>query len=210
MSSRPVAVSLADDHAIFRRGLRDLLEESGRVRVVGEFATGRAVLNADRASLGEVLVLDLSLPMVSGTEVLARMREAHPTLRVVVLSMYAEEHFAARMVRAGARTYLSKTRPPEFVVAAVIAVAEGRDEIDPSLIVGRAEPPSLPHERLSAREHQVFILLAQGRAAGDIAVELDLNASTVSNHLAKIREKLGVRTNAEVIRYAYAAGLTAD
>lgn len=210
MSGRVLSVSLADDHAIFRRGLRELLEESGRVRVVSEFATGRAVLNAAASALGEVLVLDLSLPIVPGTEVLAQMRERHPALRVVVLSMYPEEHFAARMVRAGARTYLSKTRPPEAVVAAVIAVGEGRDELDPSLVRGGAEPPSLPHERLSAREHQVFILLAQGRAVGDIAVELDLSASTVSNHLAKIREKLGARSNAEVIRYAYAAGLTAE
>lgn len=210
MSKRLLCVSLADDHAIFRRGLRDLLEESGRVRVVGEFATGRAVLNADAAALGEVLVLDLSLPMVSGTEVLARMQERHPALRMVILSMYAEEHFAARMVRAGARAYLAKTRPPEAVLATVIAVAEGRDEIDPSLVTARAELPPLPHERLSAREHQVFILLAQGRAVGDIAAELDLNASTVSNHLAKIREKLGAKSNAEVIRYAYAAGLTAE
>jgi two-component system, NarL family, invasion response regulator UvrY len=210
MSERPVPVSLADDHAIFRRGLRDLLEETGRVRVVGEFATGRAVLNADAASLGEVLVLDLSLPKVPGTEVLARMRERHPTLRVVVLSMYAEEHFATRMVRAGARAYLSKTRPPEEVVARVIAVAEGRDEVDLIEAAGRAELPLLPHERLSAREHQVFILLAQGRGAGEIAAELDLSASTVSNHLAKVREKLGANSNAEVIRYAYAAGLTVE
>lgn len=209
MSER-VAVSLADDHAIFRRGLRDLLEESGRVRVVGEFGTGRAVLNAAPAALGEVLVLDLSLPVVSGSEVLARVRERHPTLRVVILSMYAEEHFAARMVRAGARAYLAKTRPPEEVVARVIAVAEGRDEVDLSLATGRPEAPLLPHERLSAREHQVFILLVQGRGAGDIAAELDLNASTVSNHLARIRDKLGAKSNAEVIRYAYAAGLTAE
>ncbi|MFO0630393.1 MAG: response regulator transcription factor [Polyangiales bacterium] len=209
MSER-VAVSLADDHAIFRRGLRDLLEESGRVRVVGEFGTGRAVLNAAPAALGEVLVLDLSLPMVSGSEVLARVRERHPTLRVVILSMYAEEHFAARMVRAGARAYLSKTRPPDEVVARVIAVAEGRDEVDLSLATGCSEAPLLPHERLSAREHQVFFLLVQGRGAGDIAAELDLNASTVSNHLARIREKLGAKSNAEVIRYAYAAGLTAE
>jgi two-component system invasion response regulator UvrY len=210
MSERAVPVSLADDHAIFRRGLRDLLEETGRVRVVGEFANGRAVLAADAASLGEVLVLDLSLPKVSGTEVLARMRERLPTLRVVVLSMYAEEHFAARMVRAGARAYLSKTRPPDEVVARVIAVAEGRDEVELREAAGRAQVPLLPHERLSAREHQVFILLAQGRGAGEIAAELDLNASTVSNHLAKIREKLEAKSNAEVIRYAYAAGLTAE
>lgn len=210
MSGHVVSVSLADDHAIFRRGLRELLEESGRIRVVGEFANGRAVLNAPAAALGEVLVLDLSLPVVSGIEVLARVREAHPTLRVVVLSMYAEEHFAARMVRAGARAYLAKTRPPEAVVATVIAVGEGRDEIDLARVVTRADGATLPHERLSAREHQVFVLIVQGRAVGEIAAELDLSASTVSNHLAKVREKLGAKSNADVIRYAYAAGLAAE
>jgi len=210
VSDPRIAVSLADDHAIFRRGLRELLEDSGRVRVVSEFATGRAVLNATAAALGDILVLDLSLPMIPGAEVLTRVREKHPAVRIIVLSMYAEEHYAARMLRAGARMYLAKTRPPEDVVAAVVTVAEGRDA--PQGLAGVPETPTvqLPHERLSEREHQVFMLLVQGAGVGDIAVGLNLAASTVSNHLARIREKLGAKSNAEVIRYAFVAGLNPE
>lgn len=210
MTQPLLRISLADDHAIFRRGLRELLEESGHIAVVGEFNHGRAVLQASPAALGEVLVLDLSLPRVSGSEVLARLRVSHPTVKVVILSMYPEEHFAARMVRAGARAYLAKTRSAEAVLQTILAVGEGRDELDDALIAGRGAIPALPHERLSAREHQVFMLWVQGRMAGDIAVELDVSASTVSNHLAHIREKLELKNNAEIIHYAYAAGLTAE
>lgn len=207
MSKPLIGVSLADDHAIFRRGLRELLEDSGRVRVTAEFATGRAVLNAAAAQLGEVLVLDLSLPGVPGAEVLTRVRAAHPAVRVVVLSMYAEALYGARMVRGGARIYLAKTEPPESVVAAIIAVGEGR-EGDAAPAPARAA--QLPHERLSAREHQVFSLLAEGHSVGEIAVELNLSASTVSNHLAKVREKLGAKSNVEVLKYALSAGLVAE
>ncbi|MBK6533675.1 MAG: response regulator transcription factor [Deltaproteobacteria bacterium] len=162
------------------------------------------------AALGDILVLDLSLPMIPGAEVLTRVREKHPAVRIIVLSMYAEEHYAARMLRAGARMYLAKTRPPEDVVAAVVTVAEGRDA--PQGLVASPESPrvQLPHERLSEREHQVFMLLVQGAGVGDIAVGLNLAASTVSNHLARIREKLGAKSNAEVIRYAFVAGLNPE
>jgi DNA-binding NarL/FixJ family response regulator len=137
-------------------------------------------------------------------EVLRRVHEQEPALRVVVLSMYPAAQHAAQLRALGAAAYVSKNDPPEELIRAVRAVASGqRYERTPA-----AEAEALPrHRTLSAREHQVFTLVAQGQTVGEIAAELDLSSSTISNHLASIREKLGVRTVADIVRYAMEAGL---
>lgn len=200
-------VAIADDHEVFRHGLRQLLELSEDLEVVAEFSTGRAVLNAPDKECWDVLVLDLTLPLVSGFEVLTRLRALRPTLKVLVLSMYSAEHYEARVRRAGAVAFLSKTAPSAQIADAVRAVYRGAV---PLLAQPDSPGERLPHERLSAREYQVFMLLAQGRAIGDIAAELDLTPSTVSTHVARVREKLSVQNLAELIRYAFQAGLVGD
>ncbi len=204
-----IRVFLADDHAIVRDGLRRLIADTPGMELVGETARGRVVL--DRAAEGgwDVLVLDLSLEDVGGVEVLRLLRERAPKLPVVVLSMYPEAQYAVRILKMGAAAYLSKGRSSEELVEAIRAAALGRRYVTPdaadALVV--AGGGGAAHERLSEREHQVFLLLAEGRSPGDIAAQLNLSPSTVSSHLVHVREKLGVRTNGEVIQYAFRVGL---
>lgn len=198
-------VFVADDHAVVRVGLRHVLTELGGFEVVGEAENGRQVLNADELADCDVLVLDLSLPVVSGTEVLRRVRERYPDLAVIVHSMHPEGQFRRRAIEAGAIAYVPKDAPPADLVEAVRIAS-----VHPHRVQGAPQSDGSggpPHASLSRREHQVFMLLVAGRVVADIAAELDLHSSTVSNHLARIRTKLGVSTVADMVRYAYASGL---
>ena len=207
--SGPIRVFLADDHALVRLGLRQLLERERDVTVVGEADDGRRVLLAEGKDAWDVLVLDVSLPKVGGIEVLRRLRAEHPRLRIVMLSMYPEDQYAERMIAQGAAAYLSKDRRPEEVLAAIRAVHGGRTWPAATMPVGPAAPVDArpPHSKLSAREYQVFTLLFQGSTVTEIAAELDLRASTVSNHVARIKEKLNAHSVAEIVSYAHRAGL---
>lgn len=207
-----IRVFLADDHAVVLAGLRQLISATDDMRVVGTAADGRQVLLlAEAGGEWDVLVLDLSLPRVSGMEVLRRLRSLRPTLPIVILSMYPEDQYAIRLMREGAAAYLSKERPPEDLLAAVRRVAAGGTYLTASqaaqIVSQREEGERPPHARLSAREHQVFVLIINGRVVSDIAAELNLSPSTVSTHLARIREKLGVRSVADIVSYAHRAGL---
>lgn len=202
-----IRVFIADDHAVVRRGIRQLLADAGGIEVVGEAADGRAALKALEAADFDVLVLDLSLPKVNGPEVLRRLREHELRVKVVILSMYPEEQYARRLLRDGAAAYVAKDRPAEELVAAVRRAAAGGTFVTPGA-APPAEPSSgAPHDGLSPREHQVFMLLFKGLAVADIAAELNLSSSTVSNHIAGIKGKLGVRTVAQIVGYAHQAGL---
>jgi DNA-binding NarL/FixJ family response regulator len=203
-----IRIFLADDHAIVRHGLRKLIEDCADMTIVGEAADGRRVLNAteqEKASW-DVLVLDLSLPRVNGIEVLRRLKQERPAMKIVILSMYPEDQYAARMESEGAAAYLSKDRPPEEVLKIIRQVSTGLPYRRKDLPKEEAAPA---HASLSAREYQVFTLLFQGQTVTDIAVELNLSTSTVSNHVAKIKEKLGARSIGEIVGYAHRAGLVA-
>ncbi len=202
-----IRVFLADDHAIVRGGVRKLLEGEHDVQVVGEATDGRAVLNAPDASAWDVLVLDLSLPKVNGIEVLRRLRATRPELPVIVLSMYPEEQYAARMRDEGAAAYVPKSAPPEALLAALRSVARGGRSVGGERAKGADDAAAPPHQRLTAREYQVFTLLFQGAKVTDIAAELNLSVSTVSNHVAHIKEKLAARSVGEIVAYAHRAGL---
>lgn len=199
-------VFVADDHAVVRCGVSLLLRELGGFDVVGEAEDGRQVLNSPLLASCDVLVLDLSLPKVSGPEVLRRVKDAHPNLAVVVLSMHPEDQFARRALADGAAAYVSKERPPADIIAAVRRAASGVVDAAPvGAAPAAAEAP--PHTKLTRREHQIFMRLVQGAPVVDIAAELDVNACTVSNHLANVRRKLGVHTVADLVRYAIVEGL---
>lgn len=202
--TRLIRAFIADDHAIVREGMRRMFETSGDIVVVGEATDGRAVLVAAEQHDWDVLVLDLSLPIVSGLEVLRRLHRDHPKLPVVVLSMYPEEAFAPRVLAEGACAYVSKERPLADVEAAIRRAVSGAPAPSPT---AQPRPHALPHESLSAREYQVFLLVLEGRTNVEIAAELDLVASTVSNHLAKVKLKLGAHTIAEIVAYGHHVGL---
>ncbi|HVV88284.1 MAG TPA: response regulator transcription factor [Kofleriaceae bacterium] len=210
MTRPPIRVFLADDHALVRLGLRQLLDREPDVSVVGEADDGRRVLLAEGKDDWDVLVLDVSLPKVGGIEVLRRLRAEHPRLKVVMLSMYPEDQYAERMVAQGAAAYLSKDRAPEEVLSAIRAVHAGRawsGAAIPLYLDDEAADGRPAHTRLTAREYQVFTLLFQGSTVTEIAAELDLRASTVSNHVARIKEKLNAHSIAEIVGYAHRAGL---
>lgn len=206
-----IRVFLADDHAIVRQGLRGLIEQGGDMRVVGEAADGRAVLSAEGRETWDLLILDLSLPKVGGVEVLRRLREELPKLRIIVLSMYPEDQYALRMLKEGAAAYLSKQTGPAELLQAVRTVAAGgtylSDGVAQKLRLGGARQADAPLAALSAREHQVFTLLIQGRTVSEVAAELGLSVSTASNHVSKIKDKLGARSLTDIVTYAHRAGL---
>ncbi|MFO0610914.1 MAG: response regulator transcription factor [Polyangiales bacterium] len=197
--SQPLRVFVADDHAIVCEGLRRWCETMPTLAWVGATHDGNDLLLRCAAERWDVLVLDLSLPGRTGTELLREVLAVQPNLRVVVYSMYPPEDYAAWALSAGASAYVSKTAPLDNLRAALL----GR---------GPAEAPRarvlLPHERLSAREAEVFLAVAGGRTPQEASWDLDMAPSTVSTHLKAIRTKLGVRSLLEVVQYATRHGLT--
>jgi len=202
-----IRVFIAEDHGVVRAGVRALLSADGTVEVVGEAAESSAVLAAlQRTDLPiDVLILDLSLKGANGVEVLRRARALRPRLAVLVHTMYAESQYAARMFAEGAAGYLCKDRSEEALLDAVKAVAQGR------AVSARRPPPdehaALGHESLTARELQVFMMLAEGQSVSDVASALGLGISTVSTHVGRIRSKLGAQTVGEIVAYAHRHGL---
>jgi two-component system, NarL family, invasion response regulator UvrY len=206
-----IRVFVADDHAIVRDGLRRLFEATPDMRLVGQASDGRELLVAAETGEWDVLVLDLSLPRVSGTEVLRRLRASKPKLPILVLSMYPEKQYGVRLMRAGASAYLSKERTGDELLDAIRRLARGgvyvTETVAGQALHSGATTEKAPHEALSAREHQIFLLVIQGQAGTEIAAELDLTASTVSTHLSRIKEKLGAHSVADVVSYAHRMGL---
>ncbi len=207
-----IRVFIADDHPIVRQGLRELIDRQPDMKVVGEAGDGYAVVNAEGRATWDVLLLDLSLPRLSGFEVMRRLRADGVSTRIVVLSMYPEDQYARRLTEEGASAYLSKSLPPREVLRALRAVAAGEAYQRPSRD-GRdgseAPVPSEPRQTLSARENQVFMRLTQGRTVTEIAAELDLSVSTVSTHVTNIKNKLSARSIGDIINYAHRIGAVA-
>lgn len=208
-----IRVFLADDHELILAGLQKLLAECDDMEVVGTATDGRRALDgvlSDKVPW-DVLVLDLSLPRVGGMEVLHRVMQERPGARVVVLTMYPEEQYALQLLHAGASAFVSKAAPPESFIEAIRTVAAGgtwtSESVARRLRMGHPGEEKPPHMTLTSREHQVFSLLIEGNAVADIAAQLDVTSSTVSNHIAAIRTKLSVRTIADIVKYAHRVGL---
>jgi DNA-binding NarL/FixJ family response regulator len=202
-----IRVLLADDHAIVRAGLKEILAETGDIVVAAEAANGHEVLAQVRAHDFDVAVLDLSMPGRSGIELIRQVKGEKPGLRVLVLTMHSEKQYAVRALRAGASGYLTKESAAEQLVAAIRRVAAGGAYISPEtaerLALGAsAAAPGAPHERLSDREFQVFRMIACGASVSEIARALSLSVKTVSTHKTRILEKMGLANQAELIRYA--------
>jgi DNA-binding NarL/FixJ family response regulator len=207
-----IRVALVDDHALIRRGLRDSLNEAGDIRVVGEAADYGELRQLLRDTEFDVLLLDINLPGRSGLDVLHSLADHPVRIRTLILTMYPEDQYAIRALKAGAMGYLNKSADPGQIVSAVRTVHAGRKFITPGIAEALAERLSVDeshaaHERLSDREFQTLIRLASGKRLSDIATELNLSPKTVSVYRARVLEKLSVQTNAELTTYCLKNGL---
>jgi DNA-binding NarL/FixJ family response regulator len=207
-----IRVLVADDHAVVRRGLRQILTETPDVLVEGEAATPEDVLRLVRERRFDVVVLDINIPGSSGLELLAQIKRERPELPVLILTVYPEEQYAVRAIRGGAAGFLTKESAPERLIDAVRKVAAGGRWVSAelaetlaSLVAG--EGKGAPHERLSDREFEVFKMLASGKTVSEVAEILTLSVKTVSTHRARLLKKMGMRTNAELTHYAVKNGL---
>ncbi len=206
-------ILLADDHAMFRSGLRRILEAEFPDLAVGEAATAAELLAEVERQPWDVLLLDISMAGQNALNVLPAVKERRPRLPVVVLSMYGERQFVIRALRAGASGYLTKERAPEELLRAIRSVLAGRRYVAEDLAAQLADhlaggATGDPHESLSPRELEIFLLLASARSVSEIAVQLALSVKTVSTHRTRILEKMGLRSNAELMQYAVRHGLT--
>ena len=196
-----IRVAIADDHPVVREALRSLIGDQPDMEVLVSEGDGQSVLDRLESCDCDVLVLDLSLPRVSGFGVMQALKHVAPEVRVVVYTMYPGEFIRQGVEAAGARAWVCKRQPPAELIAAIRAVATEDGTFD----APRDAP--LPHETLSTRQFDMFLRLCQGATPGDLSREFDLSPSTVSGHLAEVRRKLGVETNGEVLVYAMMAGL---
>ena len=201
-------ILIADDHPVFRRGLKQIIEEASDLVVAAEAANGAEALRKARTGDYDVVLLDITMPVKNGVDVLSQLKHDRPALPVLMLSMHPEEQYAVRALRAGASGYLTKESAPEELVAAIRKVSAGGKYVSASLaehlasIVQSAGGESPPHETLSRREYQVMCLIAAGKTVSEVARELSLSVKTVSTYRARILEKLQMRNNAELMRYA--------
>ena len=202
-----IRVLVADDHTIVREGLKQILAKSGDLVVAGEAANGNDVLRMVREQEWDVLVTDMSMPGRNGLELIKLVKAASPKLPVLVLSMYGEEQFAVRAIRAGASGYLNKESASDQLVAAIRKIASAGMYVSGAVAEAllrnvRDGERKAPHEQLSDRELQVLQLIAAGRSVTQIAETLNLSPKTVSTHKARILEKMHMTNQAELIRYA--------
>ena len=202
-----IHVVLCDDHAVLRRGIRDTLLDDPDIAVTAEAAGYSELREALRHVTCDVLLLDINMPGRSGLEVLASLRETHPAIRVLMVSMYPEDQYALRCLKAGAHGYANTAGDPGALIAAVHTLAQGRKYLTPEVAQmmadSLAEPaPELPHETLSERELQTLVKIASGKRLSDIAEELMLSPKTVSVYRARVLEKLKLSNNAELTVYA--------
>jgi len=207
--SNPVRVLLVDDHAVVREGYRRLLERASEVEVIGEAATAAQAYQIFQQCRPDVVVMDISLPDVSGIEGLRRLLAREPAARVLMFSIHDEAIFADRALKAGAAGYLTKASAPEVLVEAVLIVARGGVFLSPdiarTLALHNVQGP--PLAALSAREFEVARLLALGHSVREIAERLCLNHKTVANHQSSIRQKLGADTPVRLIQIVGQSGL---
>jgi len=202
-----IKLLIADDHAIFREGLKHILEEHPDILVADEAGNGQEVLDYIWKNEYDMILLDIGMPGMPALEVLKQVKNEKPRLPVLVLSMYPEDQYAVRFIRAGASGYLTKESAPEELITAIRKITAGRkyitssvaeklaDEVEPD-----AEKPA--HHTLSDREFEVFRLIASGKTVKQIADDLFLSVKTISTYRSRILEKMKMKTNAELMHYA--------
>ena len=200
-------VLIADDHAIFREGLRQILEDIEDLQVVDEASRGQEVLDKIEKNDYDLILLDIAMPGLSGLETMKLIKGRKPKMKVLILSMYPEEQYAVRAIKAGASGYITKASASEELLGAIRKIMSGRKYITSSVadkLLSDLGPDSGHplHELLSDREYQVLCLIASGKTVSEIADQLALSVKTVSTHRVHILEKMKMKTNAELTNYA--------
>ena len=209
-----IRIFIADDHPIVRQGLRRIVEADPGLKISGEAGDTTALLAALETTATDLVLLDVSMPGGPFPETLRSLRERHPTIRVLVLSVHPEDQWAVRALRAGASGYLTKDHSPDQLLEAVRRVYRGGKYVSPTLAERLADHldaggQRAPHELLSDREFEVMRRLGSGLTVSQIATELAISAKTVSTYRARIFEKMALATNADLVRYAARYGLIA-
>ena len=200
-------VIIADDHAVIRKGLRQILIDEFPSATIEEVSDAESAINKTFTGKWDLVISDLSMPGRSGLDVAEHIKQNFPKLPVLILSIHPEEQYAIRALKAGAAGYLSKDTAPEELIKAVHKVLQGRKYISASIAEKLAEEldhdtEKAPHELLSAREFDVFKLIASGISVSDIGIKLSLSVTTVSTYRARILTKMNVKSNADLTRYA--------
>lgn len=207
-----IRVLIADDHPLLRTGLRQVLSQEPDLNVAAEAENAEQVLRSVDEHPLDIVVLDITLPDRSGLEVLSEIRQRHSNLPVLILSMHDEEHLAIRAIKAGANGYLTKAAAPTELAPAIRKIVSGKRYLSPAVSEAMAqflshpsqalESDRPPHEHLSDREFQVVCKIASGKSVSEIAVSMSLSIKTISTYRARALEKMHMRTNAELTRYA--------
>jgi len=210
-----IRVILCDDHALIRRGIRDTLSDASDIEVVGEAGDYAELRTLLRQTTCDVLVLDINMPGRSGLDVLHVLKDEGTAMKVLIVSMYPEDQYAIRALRAGAFGYVNKGGDPQQLVQAVRTVSQGRKFVTPDIAQMLVESLTMPevahaHEKLSDRELQTLVMIASGKRLSDIAGELTLSPKTVSVYRARVLEKLGLANNSELTVYAIRNGLVGE
>jgi len=202
-----IKVLICDDHAIVRQGLKQIVEDCNDIMIAGEASSGEELIRMISKDDSHVIVLDITMDGIGGIETLKEIKHQKPDLGVLMLSMHPEEQYAIRVLKAGASGYLTKKSAPGELVQAIRAVFKGNKYITPSVsekLVSNlnSDKQIQPHENLSDREYQVFVLLAKGKTVGQIADDLHISVKTVSTYKSRILDKMGINNMADMIRYA--------
>ena len=202
-----IGVFIADDHPVVRQGIRQIVAATDDIAVVDEATTGHETLQRLADSACDLVLLDLSLPDIDGLDLLKQLKREHPQRPILILTMHSEDQFALRALKAGASGYLTKESAPAELVGAVRKVVAGGRYISQRLAESLAahlgpDTGKAAHERLSDREYQVLRLIAAGRSTRDISTQLSLSAKTVSTYRARLLDKMGMKTSAELMAYA--------
>ncbi len=202
-----IRILVADDHPVVRQGLKQIIADSPDMVVAGEASDGQEVLEQVRKNDYDVVLLDVSMPDRSGLDILKQLKIEKPELAFLILSVHPEQQYAVRALKAGASGYLTKDRAPEELIAAIRAAASGKKYLSSSLAqelaseLGKATE-KLPHQTLSDREYSILLLIASGSTKGGIAQKLSLSPKTVSTYRSRILKKMGLNSDAELVRYA--------
>lgn len=202
-----IRIVIADDHDVVRKGLALILEATGEMKVVNSFSNGTDALNWFYKNDCDVALIDISMPGMNGIDLLMHLRNEKPKLPVLILSAHPEDQYAVRLIKNGAAGYLNKDCLSDEVLRAVRCVLGGKRHISPAVAELLANEVSFPdgkhpHETLSMREYQIFMLLASAKTPTEIASLLKLSVRTVSTYRNRLLEKMNMRTNAELMRYA--------
>ena len=210
-SKEIIKIIIADDHPLFRRGLKHALEETPDIEVIGEASNGDSLLSMIKSDNLDMVLLDISMPGKSGLDLLKQLKSEHSKLPILILSVYPEEQYAVRFIKAGASGYLTKESAAEKLAEAIRKIAAGGKYASTAIIEKLAfdfsDSDKPLHETLSDREYQVFGMISIGKSLTEIGVDLSLSVKTISTHRTRILEKMKMKKNAELIHYAITRNL---